>query len=243
MTDKPADTAMDHANPDGKWAFNDGVTDVFDDMLARSIPDYAVMRSLCFQLATKFVKKGTDIIDVGCSRGEALVPLIDRYGAQNHFIGLEVSPPMLKAARERFAGLINVHVVDIRECDLRTDFPGAQASVILCVLSLQFTPLEYRQTILQRMYDSLLPGGALILVEKVLGASALLDKHLVELYYDLKRQNGYSEDQIQRKRLALEGVLVPLPAKMNEEMLHMTGYRQVDCFWRNLNFAGWVGVR
>ena len=30
--------------PDGKWAFDKNVTDVFTDMLRRSIPDYDTMR-------------------------------------------------------------------------------------------------------------------------------------------------------------------------------------------------------
>jgi tRNA (cmo5U34)-methyltransferase len=66
---------------------------------------------------------------------------------------------------------------------------------------------------------------------------------MVKLYYQLKAQNGYSQDQIERKRLSLEGVLVPMTAGWNEEMLQMSGFRQVDCFWRWCNFAGWIAVK
>lgn len=236
-------TVRDNVLPDGRWQFGEDVTDAFDDMLVRSIPQYRVMRDACFALASQYAKKNTDIVDLGCSRGEAMAALIDRFGAYNRFIGVEVSQPMLHAARERFAKLIQAGIVDIRELDLRTNFPSVSASVILSVLTLQFTPIEYRLQIVQNIYDHLVPGGALILVEKVIGAGAQLDRNMVANYYALKAENGYSEEQIERKRLSLEGVLVPVTARWNEELLQMAGFRHVDCFWRWMNFAGWIAVK
>lgn len=233
----------DETMPGDRWAFDDEVTTVFDDMLARSIPQYEVMRQACFDLACRYRQRNTWIVDLGCSRGEAMAQLVDKFGAHNHYLGVEVSAPMLDAARQRFRGLIDCGVVEIKKMDLREDYPAASASVTLCVLTLQFTPIEYRLRIMQDIYDSLLPGGALLLVEKVIGASAQLDRHMVDIYYQLKAQNGYTQDQIQRKRLSLEGVLVPVTARWNEEMMKMVGFRQVDCFWRWMNFAGWVAVK
>ncbi len=66
---------------------------------------------------------------------------------------------------------------------------------------------------------------------------------MIDIYYDLKAENGYSQDQIERKRLSLEGVLVPVTAHWNEEMLKTAGFVEVDCFWRWMNFAGWVAVK
>jgi tRNA (cmo5U34)-methyltransferase len=65
----------------------------------------------------------------------------------------------------------------------------------------------------------------------------------VNLFPHIKRENGYSDSQIDCKRLSLEGVLVPVTARRNEELLHQEGFTSVDCFWRHLNFAGWVTVK
>jgi tRNA (cmo5U34)-methyltransferase len=105
----------------------------FDDMLARSIPDYEGMRRDCFALGRRFVRHQTEVVDLGCSRGEALGPFVREFGAYNHYTGVEVSPPMLAAARERFAGLIERKVVDIRPDDLREKYPPVKASLTLCV--------------------------------------------------------------------------------------------------------------
>ena len=55
--------------------------------------------------------------------------------------------------------------------------------------------------------------------------------------------NGYSMNEVERKKLALEGVLVPLTAQINEQFLHNAGFVQVDAFWRNLNFCAWIAVK
>lgn len=40
---------------------------------------------------------------MGCSRGQALLPFVSNFGAANDYIGLEISDPMIEAARENFA--------------------------------------------------------------------------------------------------------------------------------------------
>lgn len=206
----PRDTTM----PDGKWAFDASVAGCFDDMLSRSIPQYDVMRAAVLDLGSRFVRFKTHIVDVGCSNGLSLEPFVRRFGVQNQYVGLEISDPMIEAAKQRFGSLaqpshpINAPIVDIRKCDLRTEYPDVQASLVLSVLTIQFTPLEYRPHIIDRIARSLIPGGALILVEKLIDHCAPIDAAFTDIYYALKREHGYSQEAIDRKRLSLEGVLV-----------------------------------
>ena len=86
-------------------------------------------------------------------------------------------------------------------------------------------------------------GGAFIIVEKVLGNSAKIDDLFVKEYYNLKQENGYTQEQIANKRKSLEGVLVPLTSSFNEHLLHQVGFKYVDCFFRCLNFAGWIAIK
>ena len=225
---------------DGQWQFNEDCTAVFDDMLERSIPDYHNMRQLCHRIGRKFVRPGEQILDLGCSKGDALAPFVLEHGRSNDYVGVEVSSPMVLAARERFSGMPNVKILDL---DLRKDFPEGNNCLVLSVLTLQFIPMNYRQRLLQKIYEHLNKGSALMMVEKVLGNTAIIDDLLVESYHELKQDNGYSTNEVERKKLALEGVLVPLTAHMNEQFLYNAGFVQVDCFWRNMNFAAWLAVR
>lgn len=236
-----SNTARDEVLPDGAWTFDESVAAVFTDMLRRSIPQYEEMRALVFRLARRFVRPSCSIVDLGCAHGEALAPFVETFGGRARYLGVDVSAPMLAAARERFADA--PATVEIAAHDLRTGVPDRRAAVILAVLTVQFVPIEYRQRLLTDVYTRLEPGGAFVLVEKVIGANAVIDSVLVDEYYAMKREHGYTQEQIDRKRLALEGVLVPLPAVVNVELLRGAGFDNVDCFWRWLNFAGWLAVK
>jgi tRNA (cmo5U34)-methyltransferase len=240
-----ADAKLDQLVPAQgvRWQFDGDVTDVFDNMLARSIPEYGTMRTLVFDLGALLVQPNTAIIDIGCSKGDALAPFIRQFGPANNYIGVELSEAMLKAARHRFADHIKQGRVDIRRLDLRTDYPAEMASLTLAVLTIQFTPIEYRQRIMQRIAAHTLPGGGLILVEKLIGSTAPLDESFHAPVLRPKAANGYTAEQIERKRLALEGVIVPVAARWNEDLLRDAGFSQVECFWRWCNFGAWIAIK
>lgn len=223
-----------------KWEFDESVAACFDDMLARSIPSYEQMRKLTTRIGFRFVRDGTSIVDIGCSNGNAIAPFVEHYGKELHYKLYDVSEPMLQKSKERFKEYGKS--VTIKNFDI-TQGVKAHASVVLSVLTLQFTPIEYRHKIVQSIYDSLIEGGALLLVEKVLGNDSELDNLLVEEYYAIKADNQYTEKQIKAKRKSLEGVLVPITSKWNEDLLRSVGFRHIDCYWRCLNFSGWVAIK
>lgn len=234
----------DETQPGERWEFDQDVADAFDDMLGRSIPQYAEMRRIVLDVGAAFVRPGSAVVDLGCSRGEALAGFVEKFATSCSYVGVEVSPPMAEAAVRRFEEAVGAGVdVRILGWDLRDRYPSEVASLTLAVLTVQFVPIEHRLRLLRKAYEHTRPGGAFIMVEKVLGATADVDEVLVDVYYQRKLEAGYSQEAIDRKRLSLEGVLVPVTARMNEELLSGVGFRQVDCIWRSLNFAAWLAIR
>ena len=124
----------DQVMPNGRWEFDTDVTTVFDDMLERSIPQYRVMRDAVVSVSSPFQKEATDIVDLGCSRGEAIAAFVDKFGAHNRYFLCDVSEPMLEAARERFKGYImgpmpGTHgIMRVENLDLRRKYPPVAAS-------------------------------------------------------------------------------------------------------------------
>lgn len=240
----------DNITPEGKWEFDKNVTDCFEDMLSRSIPQYDLMRESSANLVydvvknSKHKKESFNILDIGCSDGLMIEKLINKFNGEGYYTGIDVSEPMLKKAKYRFLDNIIDGKVKIKNCDLRTDYPNGFYDVVTSILSIQFTPIEYRQHIIQNVYNSLSPsGGCFIMVEKVLGNTDDINKLFVKNYYDMKKTNGYTEEQIERKRLSLEGVLVPVTNSWNIDLLKQAGFRQVDVFWKWMNFVGYIAIK
>jgi tRNA (cmo5U34)-methyltransferase len=259
----------DNTTPSGSWEFNEEVTASFDDMLQRSIPDYTNMRRLVNEVGHRVLSRASGkvipdkmwggstapepriktVVDLGSSRGEAVAPFVEDAQEQHeasrtlrtHIVANEISKPMRDVLLERWGAL---PFVEVNDEDITKRFPTRMVvDLVLSVLTLQFTPINYRQQILTDVYNHLRGDGGFILVEKVLGEGAAIDKMLVDQYHNHKAENGYSYDDIDRKRASLEGVLVPVTAAWNEDLLRRTGFRHVDCFWRHHNFAAWVALK
>jgi len=225
---------------DKPFKFDELVTSCFGDMLKRSVPEHDAMRELVSIVGEKYVKPNTTIVDVGCSWGDAVSPFVRNHSGENDFMLYDISESMLGVCSDRFSGMDSVTV---KMHDIRDGIDVGNVSLILSILTVQFTPIEQRHKILKGFYDALNEGGALVYVEKVLGDTTDVNDMLVKSYYETKANNGYTKEQIESKRLSLEGVLVPITAKWNEDLLRKSGFSQVECFWRSLNFAGWVAVK
>jgi tRNA (cmo5U34)-methyltransferase len=65
----------------------------------------------------------------------------------------------------------------------------------------------------------------------------------IDTYYSFKRRNGYSDNEIARKREALENVLVPYTISENLEMIRRNGFKIVDTFFQWYNFAGFLCLK
>ena len=235
-------SSIDNIIPEDKWEFDESVAKCFLNMLSRSIPQYEVMRDLSAQLVADIVNDNFKILDLGCSDGLMILAL-DKYlkKTNGQFIGVDVSEPMLNKARNIFSNYTSRIVIE--NCDLRYDFPKDNYDAITSILTLQFIPIEYRQKIIQNVYDNLIEGGVFIFVEKILGNNNQINELFVKNYYRLKEHNGYTKEQIESKRQSLEGVLVPLTDSSNKELLYQAGFKTVDTFWKWCNFTGYIVIK
>ena len=239
-------TIKDTYVPDGKWKFNKEVTEVFPDMISRSIPGYSNMRDCVVMVANKVLSQGekhSHLLDLGCSRGDTIYEVLDSLAPEIEVncIGVDSSGDMILKAEALFEGWDNVNFVcnDITDIDIT---PG-KFKVIASVLTAQFVALDVRQNLFEHIHSGLSHDGVFIVVEKVLGETPLSQGLLVDIYHTFKKDKGYTDEQIEEKRKSLQGVLVPLRASENESMLKDAGFTNVQRFWQCLNFAGWIAFK
>ncbi len=236
---------LDNVVPKGKWEFNQEVAECFENMLERSIPDYHRMRDLTRLLVTKDMKincnQNYSLLDIGCSNGINMELFANE---PINLYGIDISEPMIDKAKSKFADRPNTCICCFDVRDGLKNIPNfTKMNYITSILTLQFVPMEYRQEILTDIYNSLLPNGMFIFVEKVMGSNSVINNLLVDSYYSIKNANGYSYESIDRKKKSLEGVLVPCTSAWNVDLLKQAGFKQIETFWRCLNFEGIVAIK
>lgn len=223
--------------------FGESTAEVFDDMLDRSVPQYGELQRMIGELAGEFATPGSQVYDLGCSTGITLASLDRTVDEQATLVGTDYSEAMLDKARNNLKKQHEAGRVKFELGDLNDGVTIRNASVVVLNLTLQFVRPLNRENLLGSIVEGLNPGGALILVEKVLGNDAFLNRLWIKLYYDMKRRNGYTETEIARKREALENVLIPYRVDENIKILRRNGLDDVDIFFKWYNFAGFLGVK
>ncbi len=236
QTDRPED-----------FAFDERVVKVFDDMVSRSVPYYNEIQHIQTELVLDFLpEKSAVVCDLGCSTGTTIDLIIRDKNCPDSvkFVGYDNSEPMLDKARDKLADGFKKKRVELINADLSALPKLPSCNVVLMNWTLQFVRPIDRENLLSNVYAALKPGGALFLSEKVLGSSSQLNRLYIDHYLQYKRaQGGYSDEENQRKREALENVLVPYRLDENYKLLNRCGFEQVDSYFRWLNFACMIAIK
>jgi tRNA (cmo5U34)-methyltransferase len=232
---------------DQPFRFDATVAEVFPDMLRRSIPGYAASLEAIGSLAARYVGAGTNCYDLGCSLGAATLAMRQGIRAAGcRIVSIDNAGGMIERCAAILArddsttpGRTPVDLVlgDIRDADI------ANASMVVMNYTLQFLPVEDREPMLRRIFDGLVPGGLLLLSEKVVDEDPHMESLLVDLHHEHKRRNDYSQLEISRKRAALENVLIPETVAMHRQRLSSAGFAHSAVWLRYFNFVSIVAIK
>jgi len=230
----------------GDFAFDEAVARVFPDMIKRSVPGYTTIIPMIQVISEHYAQDNSHLYDLGCSLGASLLAMRNGVKADNcKVVGIDNAQAMLEqcqtyvdldGANNKEAVAVELHHGDI------TQFEYTRASVVTLNFTLQFIEPEKRQALIQRLYDAMLPGGALILSEKICfeGSEQSLQE---QLHWDFKRANGYSELEISQKRSALENVLLPETAQDHIDRLTQAGFSQASQWYQCFNFTSFIAIK
>lgn len=228
------------------FTFDKKVAEVFDDMVSRSVPFYIEIQHMLADLCLQFLPaQDGALCDLGCSTGTTLDFILSNpeCPATVHGYGVDNAQAMLDQAREKLAPHLAAGRVTLIQADLDGGLELPPANVVLMNWTLQFVRPIHREALLKRINASIRPGGALLMAEKVLVEDSLLNRLYIELYYRYKARQGYTAEEIQRKRESLENVLVPYRVEENVQLLQRCGFSTVDTCFRWFNWAAFVAVK
>ncbi|MDX2480006.1 MAG: carboxy-S-adenosyl-L-methionine synthase CmoA, partial [Desulfuromusa sp.] len=104
-------------------------------------------------------------------------------------------------------------------------------------------PLAERLALIKRIYQGLMPGGILILSEKMAFEEPLKQQFHTEIHHDFKRANGYSDLEVSQKRTALENVMIPETLDCHQQRLQTAGFDFADVWFQCFNFSSLVAIK
>ncbi len=220
-----------------KFEFDESVASVFDDMLSRSVPFYSEVQKIIISLILKEQRDGRRVLDLGSSTAKFLLDLHSKMDMNMSLKGIDNSHAMLKRAREKskaFGANIELEYADMLSYEYRDE------DIVVANYTLQFIRPIQRTKLIKNIYNGMVDGGVFIFSEKVVFDDKLLDKELIDIYYEYKKSQGYSEYEIAQKREALENVLVPFTIEENIQMCKDVGFKEINTLFQWANFVTFI---
>jgi len=225
------------------FAFNESVANVFPDMIRRSVPGYDNMISLTGLVAQQYAIADSRVYDLGCSLGATTLAM--RHHIEQpvqRIVAVDNAYAMTLRCRESVALVKNGPAVDVVCADIR-HVRIERASVVVLNFTLQFIEPAQRLALLKTTYKGMLPGGVLLLSEKICFADEAQQQRMEQLHFAFKKANGYSELEISQKRNALENVLLPDTLTVHQQRLQQAGFRHSELWFRCFNFVSLLAYK
>jgi len=178
------------------------------------------------------------ILDLGAGTGLLSKFLYEKFPLADYTL-VDFTPEMLDKARQRFDGKERFHyrVADYSQEDL-----GPPYELVVSSLSIHHLKDSAKRDLYRKIFDHLVPEGAFLNAEFVSAVDAQVQQRHWDLWIQKMREAQLTESDIMQaiERTAID-ILTPVETQV--EWLRETGFRAVDCFFRDGLFAVFGGRR
>jgi SAM-dependent methyltransferase len=167
------------------------------------------------------------VLDLGTGGG-ALIADIRSVAPDCEAVGLDISPPLLAAARMRFAREKGIHFL---EHDLAEPLPAdlGRFDLVVSAWVIHHLPDERKQSLYDEVHDLLEPGGSFCNIDLVAMDTPELQARALEIFASVSDEEDTSDQ----------------PAPIHDQLTWMrkSGFVNVDCYWKWLATGMLVGER
>ena len=225
------------------FRFDAAVARVFPDMIRRSVPGYTTIIPMIEVITEQYAQPSSNCYDLGCSLGASTLAMRHGIAFDNcSLVGVDNSEAMLERCEHYIA--LDDHSLPVSlRCEYIQETELTNASVTTLNYTLQFVPPEQRSSLLRKIANATLPGGALILSEKIRFDSEDEQAIQTRLHHEFKSANGYSDLEISQKRSAIEQVLIPETLDAHKQRLKDAGFDRVLVWYQCFNFVSMLAIK
>jgi hypothetical protein len=134
--------------------------------IEQGTPQYYALQKLILRAARSFLGPRCRAIDLSCSDGEMLSPLVKEACSLNHFIALDSSKTNAEACMDRFRFDVGLGLVEVGRMDLESDFPEVLSHLTLSIDGIGALSGARQDEVLALVCKHLDRRGGFILVER-----------------------------------------------------------------------------
>ncbi len=225
------------------FVFDSAVTEVFSDMIERSVPGYRLSLEMIGVLTHRYAQKNSSCYDLGSSLGAGTLAMRHAIKEPNcQVIAIDNSPAMVAQCQKNLAHDSSPVPVEVI-CQNIECSEIISASVVVLNFTLQFIQREKRGELLRKIYEGMKPGGVLIISEKITFSKADEQEKQTDWYHDFKKAHGYSDLEISQKRVALENVLQPDSWEEHQERVFQAGFSHCYKWFQCFSFVSFIAEK
>ena len=226
------------------FAFDEQVVHVFPNMISRSVPGYWEVNQKTAVWARMYHQSNTLIYDLGASLGAASWGIAQLCTERPRIVAIEQSSAMVEQLRQNLLASREMidHNIEVLESDVcAVDLEPA--SVVVCNYCIQFICPSKRQELIQKIFDALVPGGVLLLAEKISMPDSESDAKVRELHHQWKLEQGYTLSEVERKSRSIANVMSVDTVSTHRERLKTVGFSTVVQWTQSFNFVGLLAMK
>lgn len=223
----------------GDWNFGEGVESKFDDHVRKSVPGYDISHYIALLLSDPFIKRSSNVLDIGCSTGTFARMLYARHShKQPNIVGIDKQQNMLDKAIE----LDKSENLVFKNLDLIENELPQNNDLVSSFYTMQFIPPSVRQDVINKIFESLNWGGGFFLFEKVRAPDARFQDYINHAFMNFKLES-FNAEEVVAKSNSLIGVMEPFSSQGNIDLLKRAGFVDICTVSKLLCFEGLLAIK
>jgi tRNA (cmo5U34)-methyltransferase len=177
------------------------------------------------------------VLDLGAGTG-LLSAFVAQAFPRARMTLVDASPDMLGVARRRFAD--ELERFEMRVVNYAREPLPEEYEVVVSALSIHHLDGTEKRELFRKVYGMLCNGGVFVNADQVLGSTPEIEARYRETWLRKVREGGVGEEDLDAARARMkEDKMSTLEEQ--EAWLEDTGFRQVDCPYKNYGFAVYGG--
>lgn len=209
----------------------------YDGLIPRLIPYYREQHDLILQLIPFETNANIKVLDLGAGTG-ILSALILQAFPQANVAAFDIAQNMLKICQTNLRAF--QERLTLQQGNFAADDFGSGYDLVVSGLAIHHLEGAGKQQLFHKLFQSMNPGGILLVRDIVTGASPRLTEQYEQLWRQYMKANGEDDAAWFQNYLKED---IPSSVEEQTKWLAEAGFADVGCHWRYLNFAIFGGVK